>query len=113
MHWQTNGGSMDQMPSYRKRLIRASLLASTAFCVVAASPAVAGNASVTFTYDAVGRVTSAIYDTGVTLQYSYDPAGNRTQQVVVVVMSPGAPPPAPSAPAAFPPGPPGPLGPPG
>src|SRR5690242_8704953 len=73
MHWQTNGGSMVQMWSYRKRLIRACVLASTASCA-AASPAVAGNGSVTFTYDAVGRVTSAVYDTGVTLQYSYDAA---------------------------------------
>src|SRR5689334_17298647 len=112
MHWQTDGGSMVQMWSYRKRLIRACVLASTAFCA-AASPAVAGNGSVTFTYDAVGRVTSAVYDTGVTLQYSYDAAGNRTQQVLVVGTSPGAPPPAPSAPAAFPPGPPGLPGPPG
>jgi len=98
---------------HRKRLIRASFLASTALCALAATPAEAGNGSVTFTYDAVGRVTSAVYDTGVTLQYNYDPSGNRTQQVLVVGTSPGAPPPAPPAPAAFPPGPAGPPGPPG
>ena len=119
------------MPSHRKRAIRLSLLASTAVCALAASPAEAGNGSVTFTYDAagnrssvvtttgntlgpppspappqpalpigppgsppsgtgavsysydaLGRVATANYDNSVFIQYTYDAAGNRTQQVV-------------------------------
>jgi len=47
-------------------------------------PATAGNGSVTYTYDALGRLISAYYDTGVLISYSYDANGNRTQEVVNV-----------------------------
>lgn len=48
------------------------------------APAFAANGSVTYTYDALGRVTSASYDTGVIVYYTYDANGNRTQQVINV-----------------------------
>ena len=44
----------------------------------------AANGSVVYTYDALGRVTTASYDTGVIIIYSYDANGNRTQQVINV-----------------------------
>ena len=44
----------------------------------------AANGSVIYTYDALGRIASASYDTGVIIIYSYDAAGNRTQQVINV-----------------------------
>jgi YD repeat-containing protein len=44
----------------------------------------AANGSVTYTYDALGRITSVNYDTGVIILYSYDANGNRTQQVINV-----------------------------
>lgn len=44
----------------------------------------AANGSVVYTYDALGRVTTASYDTGVIIIYSYDANGNRTQQIVNV-----------------------------
>jgi YD repeat-containing protein len=52
--------------------------------------------SVTYAYDALGRVTQAAYSNGVTITYSYDAAGNRTSRVlstgkVVVVILGGAP----------------------
>ncbi|MEJ1968703.1 MAG: RHS repeat domain-containing protein [Rhizomicrobium sp.] len=47
-------------------------------------PAGAANGSVTYTYDALGRVTSVSYDTGVIILYTYDANGNRTTQVVNV-----------------------------
>jgi len=47
-------------------------------------PAFAANGSVTYTYDALGRVISASYDTNVIVYYAYDPNGNRTQQVINV-----------------------------
>ena len=47
-------------------------------------PAVAGNGSVTYSYDALGRLLSANYDTGVMILYTYDANGNRTQQVINV-----------------------------
>jgi YD repeat-containing protein len=37
--------------------------------------------SVTYCYDALGRVTRAIYSTGLAILYSYDAAGNRTSVV--------------------------------
>jgi YD repeat-containing protein len=37
-------------------------------------------ASVAYTYDLLGRVTTALYDNGTCIIYSYDAAGNRTSQ---------------------------------
>jgi YD repeat-containing protein len=42
----------------------------------------AANGSVYYTYDALGRVVTASYDTGVCLVYTYDANGNRTSQVI-------------------------------
>ncbi|XWX55118.1 RHS repeat protein [Methylosinus sporium] len=44
----------------------------------------AANGSVTYSYDALGRLVSASFDTGVIIMYGYDPNGNRTQQVINV-----------------------------
>lgn len=41
--------------------------------------------SVSYTYDALGRLTSASYDTGVCIAYTYDANGNRTSQKIIVV----------------------------
>ena len=46
--------------------------------------AFAANGSVAYAYDALGRVSTASYDTGVCVIYSYDAAGNRTAQTVRV-----------------------------
>lgn len=37
-------------------------------------------ASVSYTYDLLGRVTTAVYDNGICVTYSYDASGNRTSQ---------------------------------
>lgn len=47
-----------------------------------AAPATAANGSVTYTYDALGRVTSASYDTGIIILYTYDANGNRLSQTI-------------------------------
>jgi len=44
--------------------------------------AVFASETVTYTYDALGRVTSATYGSGIVINYTYDAAGNRTQQNV-------------------------------
>lgn len=54
------------------------------FGVFSSTAAFAANGSVVYTYDALGRVTSASYDTGVIVYYTYDANGNRTQQVINV-----------------------------
>lgn len=46
--------------------------------------AYAANGSVTYTYDALGRVQTVSYDTGIIIIYTYDANGNRTQQVINV-----------------------------
>jgi YD repeat-containing protein len=52
--------------------------------LMAVTNAHAANGSVVYTYDALGRVVSASYDTNVIVYYSYDANGNRTQQVINV-----------------------------
>lgn len=52
--------------------------------VVDGPAAQAANGSVIYAYDALGRVVSASYDTGVIVIYTYDANGNRTQQVINV-----------------------------
>lgn len=57
------------------------------FCIFAGAffnTAEAANGSVYYTYDALGRVATASYDTGVIVIYNYDANGNRTQQVINV-----------------------------
>jgi len=57
-------------------------------CITSATgplaPAHAANGSVAYTYDALGRVTTASYDTGVCIIYTYDPAGNRLSETIKV-----------------------------
>jgi YD repeat-containing protein len=45
----------------------------------------AANGSVAYSYDALGRVTAASYDTGVCIIYTYDPNGNRLSETIRVV----------------------------
>jgi YD repeat-containing protein len=42
------------------------------------------NGSVAYTYDALGRVTTASYDTGVCIVYKYDANGNRLSEIINV-----------------------------
>ena len=49
--------------------------------------ALAANGSVAYTYDALGRVTTASYDTGVCIVYSYDANGNRLSETINVTTS--------------------------
>jgi YD repeat-containing protein len=66
--------------------ITSCLLAFIIFLSIEAAlhKAEAANGSVAYTYDALGRVISASYDTGVIVLYTYDANGNRTQQTINV-----------------------------
>jgi len=59
-----------------------------AICIVLAispiAPGYAANGSVAYTYDPLGRITTASYDTGVCILYSYDPNGNRLSETINV-----------------------------
>lgn len=62
---------------HRKKLL---FLAATVTIAGAASPTVA-NSTVSYGYDQLGRVVSALYDNGICIAYAYDANGNRTSQV--------------------------------
>ncbi len=49
----------------------------------------AATGAVTYTYDALGRISGAIYDTGVCIAYAYDANGNRTSEKIVVLPAAG------------------------
>ena len=51
--------------------------------------AFAANGAVVYTYDALGRITTATYDTGVIVIYTYDSNGNRLSQTINVNTSTG------------------------
>ena len=47
--------------------------------------------SIIYTYDALGRVATALYDTGTCIVYSYDANGNRTAQTITTSGNPTTP----------------------
>jgi len=49
----------------------------------------AANGSVAYSYDALGRLITASYDTGVCIVYEYDANGNRTKETINVT-TPGS-----------------------
>lgn len=52
--------------------------------LMATGPALAANGSVAYTYDALGRLVTASYDTGVCIAYTYDANGNRLSEKILV-----------------------------
>ncbi len=69
----------------RKSLLAIMVSVSAVYFVIGLSTAqAAANGSVIYTYDALGRVTTASYDTGVIVIYTYDANGNRTSQTINV-----------------------------
>jgi YD repeat-containing protein len=60
------------------------LVALTLLSASALDAAVAANGSVLYTYDALGRILTATYDTGVIVIYTYDSNGNRLSQTINV-----------------------------
>lgn len=49
------------------------------------------SASTSYTYDPLGRLTTAIYDNGLCLAYTYDANGNRTSQTGTISGAPKTP----------------------
>jgi YD repeat-containing protein len=58
-----------------------------ALAIFTSALAYAANGSVAYSYDALGRITTASYDTGVCVLYTYDPNGNRLSQTINVTTS--------------------------
>jgi hypothetical protein len=74
----------------RRRHLRKKMLLLMSACIAAVAAAGAftlahaANESVAYTYDALGRVTTASYDTNVCIVYTYDPNGNRLSETINV-----------------------------
>jgi YD repeat-containing protein len=51
----------------------------------------AATASIQYTYDQLGRVTTALYDNGTCIAYTYDANGNRTEQTFTTSGTPLSP----------------------
>jgi YD repeat-containing protein len=73
-----------KMLCHRKHLLLLTILFAAAAAIGAFGLAYATNGSVAYSYDALGRVTTASYDTGVCVIYAYDPNGNRTAETINV-----------------------------
>lgn len=82
------GVSLDSS-RFRARTIRLQSLL-LALSMVAA-PGEAAGGSVVYTYDLNGRLTTALYDNGVCVTYSYDPNGNRLSRNVLASGAPNTP----------------------
>lgn len=61
------------------------------FAAASAKYADAATTSVQYTYDQLGRVTTALYDNGTCVIYTYDAAGNRTAQTFTTSGTPTSP----------------------
>jgi YD repeat-containing protein len=73
-----------KMLRHRKRLLFLTIPFAAAAAIGAFTLAYAANGSVAYSYDALGRITTASYDTGVCVIYSYDPNGNRLSETINV-----------------------------
>jgi YD repeat-containing protein len=77
---------MSNLPDFKRfRVLAIVVLSMIALLGVSnIGTAFAANGSVAYTYDALGRVTTVSYDTGVCIIYAYDANGNRTSETVSV-----------------------------
>jgi YD repeat-containing protein len=79
----------EAMRFFGSRFLRCVTAAWIAIAVL--NNATAQAQSVTYSYDALGRIADATYSNGAVIAYSYDAAGNRTQ-VVATSGAPNTPP---------------------
>jgi hypothetical protein len=67
--------------AYRRRVVAVAIAFAGSLTLHSAD---AANGSVTYTYDALGRVVTALYDTGACIAYTYDAVGNRLSETILV-----------------------------
>jgi len=72
------------------RLIRRAFATVAVLATLAGGIPVASSATIAFNYDNLGRLTTAIYDNGLCVTYSYDANGNRTA-ITTIATTPGSP----------------------
>jgi len=64
---------------------------AAALLLTVSASAHAASASITYGYDELGRVTTALYDNGTCIVYTYDAVGNRTSQTNSTAAGPQTP----------------------
>jgi YD repeat-containing protein len=69
----------------------ARLTLAFVFILLGAVRTEAATASIHYTYDQLGRVTTAAYDNGICIAYTYDTNGNRTAQTFTTSGPPASP----------------------
>jgi YD repeat-containing protein len=82
--------AVNESMSIRPRHARMRLGALIFFAFAALVPT-GSIASAIYTYDQVGRLTTALYDNGVCVAYAYDANGNRTSQINTLGGTPASP----------------------
>lgn len=75
--------SVTHLP-FRIGRARVVAVAAALLAGVAIASAFAQSGSVTYTYDPLGRLSTARYDTGVCILYTYDANGNRLSQTIMI-----------------------------
>lgn len=75
---------MLQFMHFRWSRVRTIAVALALSGASASDAVLAANGSVVYTYDALGRLITASYDTGVCIAYSYDANGNRLSEKILV-----------------------------
>ena len=78
---------MLQSTRFRWPYIRTIVLALSMAGAFRSDAVLAANGSVVYTYDALGRIATASYDTGVCIAYTYDAVGNRLSEKILVISS--------------------------
>lgn len=63
-----------------KRFLGGLVVVTLLMCLASIEPSSAG--SVSYEYDALGRLERIVYDDGTVIEFTYDAAGNRTSRVV-------------------------------
>lgn len=78
---------MSEYAHFEWSRIRAIAIALAIAGSLACDAVLAANGSVVYTYDALGRLITASYDTGVCIAYTYDANGNRLSEKILVTSS--------------------------
>jgi YD repeat-containing protein len=68
-----------------------AILTLSAFALLGILIPVRVDASASYVYDQLGRLTNALYDNGTCVSYQYDPSGNRTSQNITASGSANSP----------------------
>lgn len=72
------------MTKWRSVKWNRGFIAAMLLGLLCVTPTSAANGSIVYSYDALGRIRTASYDTGVCIIYNYDAVGNRTAESVRV-----------------------------